>query len=288
MSTQSPLPGPPPSSQNSSDPAVPSRSNGVGVAALVIGILAVVMAIVPFLGVVAFLLGPAAIVLGIIGVLLKFRKRGTAIAGLILGVVAVIIASIITSSIAAGLKSATNSPAPTIPPAAPSSAPTSALATDNPGETKSDRGNIIRTLGQGAGLSDKSGNQAVSFVVNKITIDPVCTGKYAQPPQNGHFLALDISAQTYPPLKDLFGSGQFDFGAYNWKLIAANGTTYNGSLNSGPAIGCLADAEKLPDRVGTGEKVTGTLILDVPATEGTLVFAPTFADASWEWQYPAK
>jgi hypothetical protein len=40
--------------------------------------------------------------------------------------------------------------------------------------------------------------------------------------------------------------------------------------------------------VGTGEKVTGTLILDVPVTEGTLVFAPTFADTSLEWQYPAQ
>jgi hypothetical protein len=282
MSTQSPLPTQPPSPPNGSDRAVPNRSNGVGVAALVIGILAVVLAIVPFLGVVAFLLGPAAIVLGIIGVLLKFRTRGTAIAGLILGVLAVIIASIITSSIASDMNAATNSPAPTIPPAAPSS------ALPTPGETKSDRGNIIRTVGQGAGLSDKSGHQAISFVVNKITIDPACTGKYAQPPDNGHFLAVNISAQTYPPLKDLFGSGTFDFSAFNWKLIAANGTTYNGSLSSGPASGCLADAEKLPDRVGTGEKVTGTLILDVPATKGTLVFAPTFADASWEWPYPAK
>lgn len=113
------------------------------------------------------------------------------------------------------------------------------------------------------------------------------TSEFARPPQNGHYLALDISAQTFPPLKDLFGSGQFYFSAHNWKLIVANGTTYNGSLSSGPALGCLADSEKLPDRVGTREKVTGTLILDVPATEGTLVFAPTFADASWEWQHPA-
>jgi hypothetical protein len=284
MSTQSPLPAQPPSPPNGTQTAVDKRSNAVGTAALVLGIIAAVMAIIPFLGIVAFLLGPAAIVLGIIGLLLKSRKRGAAIAGLVLGVAAVIIASIITSSIAADTNSATNSPAPTIPPAATSSA----LATDNPGATISERGNIIRALGQGAGLSDKSGNQAVSFVVNKITIDPVCTAEFARPPQNGHFLALDISAQTFPPLKDLFGSGQFDFGASNWKLIAANGTTYNGSLNSGPAIGCLADAEQLPDLVGTGEKVTGTLILDVPATKGTLVFAPTFADASWEWQYPAK
>jgi hypothetical protein len=40
--------------------------------------------------------------------------------------------------------------------------------------------------------------------------------------------------------------------------------------------------------VGIGEKVTGTLILDVPATEGTLVCEPSSADSGWEWQYPAK
>lgn len=282
MSTQSPRPTQPPFPASGSEDGVPTRSNGVGIASLVIGIVAAVMAVIPFLGILAFLLGPTAIVLGIIGLALKYRKRGAALAGLILGVVALIIASIVTSSIAAGIRSATDSTPPTIPPAASSSA----LPTDTPVEAKSDRGNIIRTLGQGAGLADKSGNQAVSFVLNKITIDPECTSEFARPPQNGHYLALDISAQTFPPLKDLFGSGQIDFGAHNWKLIVANGTTYNGTLSSGPALGCLADSEKLPDRVGTGEKVTGTLILDVPATEGTLVFAPTFADASWEWQYP--
>jgi hypothetical protein len=286
MSPQPSLPDHPPVQvePGSQQQPPPKRSNGVGIAALVVGIVAALVAIIPFLGVLAFLLGPVAIILGIIGLLLKSRTRPTAMVGLVLGVVALILAGIVSSALASSLKSATDGPAPSVPPAVQSSA----MASDNPDAKKSDRGNIIRAIGQGAGLSDKSGKQAVSFVVNKITIDPACTGQYPRPAQNGHFLAVDISAQTYPPLKDLFGSGQFDFSAFNWKLIAANGTTYNGSLSSGPASGCLADAQKLPDRVGTGEKVTGTLILDVPATEGVLVFAPTFADTSWEWQYPAK
>jgi hypothetical protein len=237
----------------------------------------------------AFLLGPVAIILGVVGLVLKSRTRTAAMTGLILGVVAMILAGIITSALTSGAKSATDAPAPSVPAAVQSSAAQeSTAAKDNPDATKSERDNIIRTVGQGAGLSDKSGNQAVSFVVNKITLDPACTGKYPRPSENGHFLALDISAQGFQPLKDVFGSGTFSMYASNWKLIAANGTTYNGDLGSGPALGCLPDSEQLPDRVGIGEKVTGTLILDVPATEGTLVFKPTFADSGWEWQYPAK
>lgn len=297
MSSQPSLPGQPPVggepvAPNPGPPQqpTPKRSNPVGVGALVVGIVAAVLAIIPFLGVMAFLLGPVAIILGIIGVVMKSRTRTSALAGLILGVVAMILAGIITSAVTSGVKSATDAPAPSVPAAVQSSAAAqeSAVAKDNPGATLSERGNIVRTVGQGAGLSDKSGNQAVSFVVNKITLDPPCTGKYPRPAVNGHYLALDISAQGFPALKNLFGSGTFDLNASNWKLIAANGTTFNGRLNSGPALGCLADAEQLPDRVGVGEKITGTLILDVPATEGTLVFDPTFANSKWEWQYPAK
>jgi hypothetical protein len=289
MSSQPPVPEQPPVAVEPVNPVAPQptppkRPNSVGVAALVVGIVAVVVGIIPFLGVIAFLLGPVAIILGIVGILLKSRTRTTAIVGLVLGVISLILSGIISSALATGASSATDAPAPTVPPAVGSSS----AASDNPDGATNERGNIVRTVGQGAGLADESGKQAVSFVVTKITADPKCTGQYPRPAVNGHYLALNISAQGYAPLKTLFGSGTFDFNAANWKLIAANGTTFNGDLNSGPALGCLPDAQQLPDRVGVGEKITGTLILDVPATKGTLVFAPTFADKSWEWQYPAK
>lgn len=81
------------------------RSNGLGVAALVVGIVAAVFSIIPLVGMVAFFLGPVAIVLGIIALVLKNRKKGMAIAGTILGVVSLIVAGMMTAAIGAAAKS---------------------------------------------------------------------------------------------------------------------------------------------------------------------------------------
>ena len=60
-------------------------TNGLGVAALVIGIVGIVCFWIPFLG---LLLGIVAVVLGILGVRKKNSPSGTSIAGLILGIFA--------------------------------------------------------------------------------------------------------------------------------------------------------------------------------------------------------
>lgn len=80
------------------------RKNGLGVAALVVGIVAAVFSLIPLVGMVAFFLGPVAIILGAIAIFLKNRKKGTAIAGLILGVVSLIVAGIVTAAVSAGVE----------------------------------------------------------------------------------------------------------------------------------------------------------------------------------------
>jgi hypothetical protein len=80
------------------------RKNGVGVAALVVGIVAAALATIPLIGMVAFFLGPVAIILGLLAVFLKNRKRGMAIAGLILGVVSLVVAGMMTAALSAGVK----------------------------------------------------------------------------------------------------------------------------------------------------------------------------------------
>lgn len=81
---------PPPGSEG------PRRGNGVGLAALIVGIVAVLLAFIPFASFVAFLPALAAIVLGIVGLVLEGRSRGTSVAGLILGGVALIVAIVIS------------------------------------------------------------------------------------------------------------------------------------------------------------------------------------------------
>ncbi|MFE8886886.1 hypothetical protein ACFYLX_13665 [Pseudarthrobacter enclensis] len=127
----------------------------------------------------------------------------------------------------------------------------------------------------------------MTFVVNSISVDSPCTSPYAQAPENGHFLAVAVDVETTPELSKDINKFVW-FGAQSWKLIAENGTTYNGSLDSGAAYGCLNDAERLPSNIGPGEKVTGTLILDVPVSSGTLVLDATGGGGGWEWTFPAK
>lgn len=81
------------------------RKNGLGVAALVVGIVAAAFSIIPLVGMVAFFLGPVAILLGIIAFFLKNRKKGMAITGFILGVVSMIVAGMVTAGVSAAAKS---------------------------------------------------------------------------------------------------------------------------------------------------------------------------------------
>lgn len=81
------------------------RKNGLGVAALVVGIVAAAFSMIPLVGMIAFFLGPVAIILGLIAVFLKNRKKGTAIAGVILGAVSLIVAGMVTAGVSAAAKS---------------------------------------------------------------------------------------------------------------------------------------------------------------------------------------
>ena len=76
--------------------AVPSRRNGMGVAALVVGVVALVLAILIVFFPIAGLLGIIAIILGAIGMGRASRgeadNRGQAVAGLITGILALLVA----------------------------------------------------------------------------------------------------------------------------------------------------------------------------------------------------
>lgn len=80
------------------------RKNGLGVAALVVGIVAAAFSMIPLVGMIAFFLGPVAIILGVIAFFLKNRKKGMAIAGVILGIVSLIVAGMVTAGVSAAAK----------------------------------------------------------------------------------------------------------------------------------------------------------------------------------------
>lgn len=150
---------------------------------------------------------------------------------------------------------------------------------------KSERGNLIKHVGESAGIGDADPLD-VEFTVKGITVDPECTGEYSQPPKNGHFIKLDIDVTTSAEAK---GDFAFSF----WKWIRPDGMTSN--LNPGQGAAqylCLSDAEKLPDSIGPSEMVSGSIVLDVPDAEGILISQPSYAGVTgswyWEWAVPAE
>ncbi|NDK30631.1 DUF4190 domain-containing protein [Nesterenkonia haasae] len=69
----------------------PPARKGLGISAMVLGIVSIVLAFIPFIGLVSFLLGPLAVILGIVAIV-KHRGEGQGIAGVITGAIGTIIA----------------------------------------------------------------------------------------------------------------------------------------------------------------------------------------------------
>ncbi|MFF1573196.1 DUF4190 domain-containing protein [Leifsonia sp. NPDC058292] len=102
------LPPPPAPEQQYAAPAPAQSSNGLGIAALVIGILAFIGAFIPFLNYGAWFLGLIGLVLGIIGLVQKNKKKSVALTGTIISGVAIILSIVLAIAYTAAFASAVN------------------------------------------------------------------------------------------------------------------------------------------------------------------------------------
>jgi len=168
-------------------------------------------------------------------------------------------------------------------------APTAQAVTASPAAAesgKSPRGNIIKEVGQGAGITDPThdNKEVVNFVVNSIKPGK-CTEQYAQAPKNGNIVIVDVTVETKPELADAIMSS-YRMSGHDWKFVAANGTTFNGSLGTS-SFGCLPDAATFPSAgMGPGEKITAKVVLDVPQPHGILVLKEPFSNTNgWEYKF---
>jgi hypothetical protein len=154
------------------------------------------------------------------------------------------------------------------------------------GPKKSPRGNIIKAIGEPAGQSDQiTKKQTVNFTVNAITVDAPCTGAYPSPAENGHFVVLDVVAETLPELGES-SYPKWDINPSSFQFVGASGTTFNGNLGTMGSYSCLADAEEFPMAgMGPAEKVSAKVVVDVPETTGTLVFKSLGSMSGWEWAF---
>lgn len=172
--------------------------------------------------------------------------------------------------------------APVVESAAADSSSTSA---PSPTASRSERGNVVKTLGEGAGVTANNGDALVEFSVNAIEIDPGCTSEYATPPENGHFIVLDVAMQTFPELADATEiASSYSLSPHDMKVVAPNGTTSNASLATGSAYMCLANGEQFPSSLGPAEKAQGKIVLDSEVPSGVLVIG-NYGAGGWEYSF---
>jgi hypothetical protein len=102
------LPPPPAPEQQYVAPTPAKAGNGLGVAALILGIVALIGAFIPFLNYGAWFFGLIGLVLGIIGLVQKNKKKGVALTGTILSGVAIILSIVLSIVYTAAFASAVN------------------------------------------------------------------------------------------------------------------------------------------------------------------------------------
>lgn len=178
-----------------------------------------------------------------------------------------------------GCSAVTTDSAPGEPAAKAPTATAAPTPSPTPTPTVNARGNLPKVVGQVFGLVDADRKQASSFVADAITVDPACTGAYPRDPENGHFLKVDFTGETYANLPD-----RMFFGGGAWKAITDAGTTVNADPVTMAAMSCINDDQRLPNPIGPGEKVVGSVILDVPTEHGSIVLTWDGVNG-WEWSY---
>lgn len=151
----------------------------------------------------------------------------------------------------------------------------------------SPRGNLVKQIGEPAGIIDGNGERLVDFVINSVSPNVQCTEELAEPAENGLFIAVDVSVRTSPAMTapDALVPS-FDMYASLFRTISPEGISSNSDPGTLATLLCLDDAALLPNSIGPGENARGIVLLDVEHPSGTLIFEDLYTGSSWEWNYP--
>ncbi|MDN3495196.1 hypothetical protein QL996_04595 [Planococcus sp. APC 4015] len=147
----------------------------------------------------------------------------------------------------------------------------------------STRGNLVKDIGQLAGVSAAEGDLTLArFAVTDIVLDTECTSGFADPAANGHYVGIHLNVETAPEL----AQEEFpwvSFTQYDWQAYDTDGKRLNDPV--GNAWSCLDSGQQLPSQIGPGQSVSGWIVLDVAARNGFLVLAAGGSPTGWEWSY---
>lgn len=173
-----------------------------------------------------------------------------------------------------------------LPPTTSEAAPSTTAEPTPTGPQRNERGNLVKKLGESAGYLDENGNEVITFSVDAVR--PInCTEEFAEPPENGHFIAVDMRIATSPEMANVDYLSYFSISPVEFQYIPPGGGPVVSEISTMATYGCLPYGELLTsDQMMPGSQYAGTIVLDVPKPHGTLIYRPSMGDGTgWEWGF---
>jgi hypothetical protein len=164
------------------------------------------------------------------------------------------------------------------------SVPPASAAAPTVGGQQSERGNLIKQLGETAAFGPTQSQLVVSFAIDKITVDPKCTSAYAQKSEHGHLVKIDLRAETD---KALPTDGFYMLTGWDFATVGADDITET-QLVTGASAMCLDESDTFHNaEFAPGSKYRGSIVVDTKNPAGALIMKPSFmlGSGGWEWQY---
>ncbi|MGY1740066.1 MULTISPECIES: hypothetical protein [unclassified Blastococcus] len=143
----------------------------------------------------------------------------------------------------------------------------------------------MKAFGEESGFLDPNGGTALTFVVEGVVAPLECTEPYYDyEPENGVIVGVQMRVTTGA---NLTGLEYFAFDGQDFAFIGPDGVTRR-ELYTLPAYACLPNSQQFTSEpLGPNQTYVGTIVLDVPAPAGTLVYAPSSVSNinGWEWTF---
>jgi hypothetical protein len=237
---------------------VEKRGNGLGLAALIVGVIALVGAFIPVVNLVTGFIAFVGLVLGVVALFLKGRSRKLAVAGAIVSLVALILSIVLSITYAAGLVAAIDNAGVDV-----AEAPAVSEEPETEADADADLGTRDNPYPLGTSLSfTEAGAPFYDVTVGASTLNAndIIAGANMfneAPPAGTQFAMLPLTltytgAETGTPWIDI-----------SVEFIAADGTAHTTTdvLAVGPAP--LTDLNDLY----TGGSGTGNVVINVPSAD---------------------
>jgi hypothetical protein len=133
-------------------------------------------------------------------------------------------------------------------------------------------------VGERYELPAADGKIAFSITVVSVDTELVCPAADSLPAENGHLVGLHAEVLAEPS-SSAEGGPAAAFSAADFRFLGADGVL-TADVDTAGSAACLGEASAWP----AGQPVQGTLVLDVPATSGTIVYQPASWPAGLRWQ----